>query len=102
MTVTLDYRTDQHLAVTRARLTLEMVQAEAEYRASVTAYINAAITDAVMRSSAWAAETAEALREAAIVNDVAMARWNALRSQLAQLPPKRLGINHNNTDRNTK
>lgn len=98
MTVTLDYRTPEHVDVVRARLTWEMVQAEADYHASVATYINAAITSATA-PAIWAAEAAESLREAAIVNDVATARWAAIRSQLAQLPPhKRLGINHNNNE----
>lgn len=86
MTVTLDYRTAEHIGVVRARTQLELVQAEAEYNASVKGYINAAIASAVAPAM-WAAEAAEALREAAIVNDVATARWTALRSKLAQLPP---------------
>lgn len=86
MTVTLDYRTPEHIGAVRARLQLELVQAEADYKTSVKGYINAAIANAVA-PALWAAEAAEALREAAIVNDVATARWTALRSRLAQLPP---------------
>lgn len=98
MTVALDYRSAEHIGVKRVQLTLEVVQAEADYNTSVKRYINAAIANAVAPAP-WAAETAEALREAAIVNDVAVARWAALRSQLAQLPPRPLGTNHNKETR---
>lgn len=86
MITALDYRTDDHIRLERTRLQIEVVRAEADYNSSVSAYITAAIADAVA-PRVWAPEAAESLREAAIVNDVATARWAALRSQLAQLPP---------------
>lgn len=77
----------ENLRLVRTRLQVAAVQAEADYNASVKRYINAAIAHAVA-PALWAPEAAEALRQAAIVNDVAVARWTAIRSRLAQLPAK--------------
>lgn len=85
MTVTRDYRTDEHLSVVRARLQVQLVQAEADYNASVKRYINAAVAWATA-PALWAAEAAEGLRQAGALNAAATARWTAARSRLAQLP----------------
>lgn len=87
MSVSLDFRTPEHIERQREHLERAALEAEAEYDRTYQEFVSAAIADAV-RPAMWAAESQTALEFARAANATATEAWRKIRSRLAQLPPR--------------